>query len=222
MTKISQGRGTCGWDSHPTRGQCLAPRDPHLCKPARAQARRRAGPPGGVSMPYLLSPPRLPPHSPGPNRSRSSGSHWPACSSLARAPCPGHRWPKWLPVSASGEPTGTPGTRCFPSAGGTAAERGKHRPGRLSQLTPPDSWRVRAPSKFMSPGARRVSSRRAGWTLHRTRSLRNQTRLQRSQDPSHCPPSWAPGQTHLLQLTRCLFLLLVLQTEGADGEDNLA
>lgn len=36
--------------------------------------------------------------------------------------------------------------------------------------------------------------------------------------PLHCPPSWAPGQTHLLQLTRCLFLLLVLQTEGADGE----
>ena len=147
----------------PHRGQCLTSFPGSVTKGPKVTSTSQdthrgtySGRQGAHGCPHLLGPPQLPPrHSPVLSQSQSSGSHWQeACSSLSRARCPGHHSPKWLSVSASGVLTGTPGTQCLPSAGGTRdVGRRETRQRRLSEdicsnypypklLSPASLWRT--------------------------------------------------------------------------------
>lgn len=205
------GHSRPGWDTH--RGAHSGKEGAHRC-------------------PHLLGPHQHPPRrSPALSRSRSSGSHWRPCSSLSRARHPGRHWPTWLSASASGARTGTPGTRCLPSAGGPreAGEKAQlghtFRTAQEGESIPQAhfSWSLEDPWDQLVALVIRQGDYEATETWRgRTRGTPLSARCMSLPQPSRrCPgypPSWSTRHTHLLQFTCYLFRLVILQTGSTDGE----
>ena len=189
---------------------------------------------GRGAHPYLPGLPRLPPpRSPALSRSRSSGSRWPSCSSLSRAQRPGHRSPRWPPAPASGEPTGTPGTRYLPSAAGAGwqgsgkkAEQAEKAQAGLTLANSSEGKRIfrgHFPQSLEDPWGQLGQSQGGRRGLFLRQKDEGATATARRCLPG--PPSLpalrlSPGQTHLLQFARYLFLLVILKTEGTGGEGH--